>query len=227
MKILGLTGSVGMGKSTVATLLRRRKFPVFDADKIVHQLLAAGGAAVKPIGQIFPTSLVDDHRHRRSIDRKKLGEIVFADRPALRQLEAILHPLVDRARQKFLAQHRRNRRAWVVLDLPLLFETHKEYLCDVIITVHAPDFIQAQRVLARPGMTKARLAAIRNQQWPSRVKCRMADFTLQTGLGKAFTARLLTRFMLSQPGQQPRQKNHRSSTALFNPNARSSLGGKP
>ncbi|MDI9349295.1 MAG: dephospho-CoA kinase [Candidatus Symbiobacter sp.] len=197
MKVIGLTGSVGMGKSTVAAMLRRHLLPVFDADRIVHDLLRGNGhlgrAAVAEIAALFPLSL-ESSQDGGKINRAILGKIVFAEPEKLRQLEKILHPKVEILRQKFLRLHRRQRRRLVVLDMPLLFETHKQHLCDVIMVVHAPDFIQAQRVLARPGMTPERLAAIRRQQLSSQAKCRLADVVLPTGLGKVFTMRRLKKF---------------------------------
>ena len=193
MIVIGLTGNIGMGKSTAAQMLWRMGLPIFDADKIVHGLLAAQGTfgkqAVAQISALFPDCLLDG-----KISRQKLGQIVFADQEKLRRLEKILHPKIDQLRQKFLATHRRHRRRFVVLDMPLLFEIHKEYLCDRILVVNAPDFIQCQRVLARPGMTKSRFAAIRAQQWPSQRKCRLADCVLPTGLGKAYTMRQLQKY---------------------------------
>ena len=179
MKILCLTGSVGMGKTTAARMLRRLGIPVHDADAEVHRLLGRGGAAVKAVGTAFPGV-----KSGKGIDRAALGRIVFADPAALKRLEGILHPLVREAERKFLATARRQRRTLVVLDIPLLYETKGERRCDGVIVVSAPRPIQLARVLARPGMTKERLAAIEARQMPDRQKRRRADIVIETGLGK-------------------------------------------
>ncbi|MGE5548136.1 MAG: dephospho-CoA kinase [Solirubrobacterales bacterium] len=188
MKILGLTGSIGMGKSTAAKMLSRMGVPVHDADATVHRLLAKGGAAVAPVEAAFPGVVREG-----AVDRAELGRRVFGDRPALRRLEAILHPLVRQAEQAFLARHRRRRTALVVLDIPLLFETGGERRCDRVAVVSCPAFLQAQRVLRRPGMYPARLAAIRAQQMPDAAKRRRADFVIPTGSGLAPALRALRR----------------------------------
>jgi dephospho-CoA kinase len=187
MKILGLTGSVGMGKSTIAAMLRRMGVPVYDADATVHRALAPGGAAVAAVLREFPTV-----GSGGGIDRRVLGAQVFGDRAALRRLEAILHPLVARAELRFVAQARAQRRRLVVLDIPLLYETKGEERCDLVLVVWAPEFLQRARVLARPGMTAARLAFIRAQQTSARDKRRRADFLVPSGLGRAVTWRRLT-----------------------------------
>ena len=179
MKILCLTGSVGMGKTTAARMLRRLGIPVHDADAEVHRLLGRGGAAVKAVGTAFPGV-----KSGKGIDRAALGRIVFADPAALKRLEGILHPLVREAERKFLATARRQRRTLVVLDIPLLYETKGERRCDGVIVVSAPRPIQLARVMARPGMTKERLAAIEARQMPDRQKRRRADIVIETGLGK-------------------------------------------
>lgn len=178
MNILGLTGSIGMGKSTAARQLRRLGCAVHDADAEVHRLLGRSGAAVAAIAAAFPGVVTDG-----AIDRKALGAVVFADKGQLRRLEAILHPLVRQAERRFLARARRQRRRLVVLDIPLLFETRGETRCDAVAVVSAPAFVQARRVLARPGMTPERLAAIRRSQMPDRDKRRRADAVIPTGLG--------------------------------------------
>jgi len=179
MKILCLTGSVGMGKSTAARMLRRLGIPVHDADAEVHRLLGPGGAAVGAVVQAFPTV-----QKGSAIDRAALGRIVFADSAALKRLEKILHPLVRKAENAFLAKARRERQALVVLDIPLLFETRGEGRCDGVIVVSAPRAIQRARVLARPGMTREKLAGIEKRQMPDAEKRRRADIIIETGLGR-------------------------------------------
>lgn len=188
MKILCLTGSVGMGKTTTARMLRSMGIPVHDADAEVHRLLARGGAAVKAVELAFPGV-----KSGKGIDRATLGRIVFTDPAALKRLEGILHPLVRQAERKFLAQARREQRKLVVLDIPLLYETKGERRCDGVIVVSAPRAIQQARVLARPGMTKERLAAIEARQMPDRDKRRRADIVIETGLGKRHSLEHLRR----------------------------------
>lgn len=180
MKILGLTGSVGMGKTTAARMLRRLGIPVHDADAEVHRLLGPGGAAVAPVARAFP----DSRAANGAINRAALGRTVFADPGALKRLEKILHPLVRKAERTFLARARRQRQALVVLDIPLLFETGGEKRCDGVIVVSAPKAIQHARVLARRGMTREKLAGIEARQMPDAEKRRRADIVIDTSLGR-------------------------------------------
>jgi len=178
MIVLGLTGSIGMGKSTAAAMLRRMGVPVCDSDAIVHALLGPGGAAVAPVGRAFDGVVRDG-----AVDRAALGRRVFGDRAALQRLEAIVHPLVRRAQLRFLRQATARGAPLAVLDVPLLFESGTDALCDATVTLTAPRFLQEQRVLARPGMTRDRLAATLARQMPDAEKRRRADFVVQTGLG--------------------------------------------
>jgi len=186
MVVLGLTGSVGMGKSTAARMLRRLRVPVHDADAEVHQLLGPGGRAVPAVDQAFPGA-----RKGNRIDRAALGRLVFDNPAALKQLEAILHPRVRTAERRFLAACRRRRAPVAVLDIPLLFETAGESRCDGVIVMSAPPRLQRARVLQRPGMTVARFAAILAQQMPDAEKRRRARWVVPTGLGQALTLRRL------------------------------------
>jgi dephospho-CoA kinase len=188
MIILGLTGSIGMGKSTAAALLRRLGIPVHDADAAVHRLQAKGGAAVAPIAAAFPGTVKDG-----KVDRQALGRVVFADKAALKRLEAILHPLVRREEQKFIAQARAHRRKLVALDIPLLFETHGEQRCDHVMVVSAPRRVQLARVMRRPGMTRERLAGIEARQLPDRLKRVRADTVIDTGLGRRHSLQAIRR----------------------------------
>ncbi|MGE5517602.1 MAG: dephospho-CoA kinase [Bacteroidota bacterium] len=190
MKILGLTGSIGMGKTTAAAMLRRLGVPVHDADATVHRLLAKGGAAVAAIAVAFP-GVVENG----AVDRQELGRHVFGQPAELRRLEAILHPLVRRAESEFLRCHRRRHTRLVVLDIPLLFETGGQHRCDAVAVVTAPAFLQQQRVMRRAGMTRAKLTAILSQQMPDREKRRRADFVLPTGTGKLPVLRRLRRIV--------------------------------
>ncbi len=179
MLVLGLTGSIAMGKSTAARTFRSFGLPVFDADAAVHRLLGPGGAGVAPVGAAFP-----DCARARAIDRQQLGRRVFGDPAALARLEAILHPLVRAEQDRFLGRCRARGERLAVLDIPLLYETRGEGRVDAVAVVSAPRFLQTQRVLRRPGMTPARLAAIRARQLPDREKRRRADFVIPTGLDR-------------------------------------------
>jgi dephospho-CoA kinase len=185
--VLGLTGSIGMGKSTAAATLRRLGLPLFDADQAVHRLLAPGGSGVRPVSEMFPgveTAV-------GGIDRARLGQRVFADPNALPRLEAILHPMVAIEEKRFLNRARARRQRLAVLDIPLLFETGAERRCDYVLVVSAPAWVQRQRVLRRPGMTEIRLAAILRKQMPDHEKRRRADFVVPTGLRRGLTLRHL------------------------------------
>ena len=186
MFVLGLTGSIGMGKTTAANMLRRMGLPLHDADRAVHRLLSRGGAAVAAVEAAFPGVVVAD-----AVDRNRLAAQVFEDRAALKRLEGILHPAVRRATRAFLDRQVRAGRSLVVLDIPLLFETGGTVLCDAVAVVTAPTFVQRDRVLGRRGMTAARFQAILAKQMPDREKRRRADFVVNTGLGKANTLRQL------------------------------------
>jgi dephospho-CoA kinase len=191
MIVLGLTGSVGMGKSTAAAMFRRMRVPVHDSDAAVHRLLAPGGGAVKPVATAFP-GVSDKHG---GIDRGALGARVFGDAPALKRLERILHPLVRKSQERFLRKSRARRIALVVLDIPLLFETGGEKRCDAVVVVWAPPWVQRARVMARPNMTEARLRTILKKQMPDHEKRRRADYIVPSGLGRAVTYRALRRIV--------------------------------
>jgi dephospho-CoA kinase len=190
MIILGLTGSIGMGKSTAAAALRRLGVPVHDADGEVHRLLKSNPQAIAAIAAEFPGVAGDV-----GIDRAALGRRVFGDPQALRRLEAILHPLVRRAEARFLRCARANRARVAALDIPLLFETGAEQRCDLVVVVSAPEFVQAARVLRRAGMSVERLAAIKARQMTDGDKCRRADFLAPTGLDRRASLQSLTRLI--------------------------------
>lgn len=182
MIVLGLTGSIGMGKSTAAALLREIGVPVYDADVEIHRLLEAGGAAVPLVEEAFP-GVVENG----AVDRQALAQRVFGDDAALARLEAILHPLAREAQRRFLAAARSRREPLAVLDIPLLFETGGDANCDATVVVSAPRFLQKFRVLNRPGMTRERFAAIEARQMPDAEKRHRADFVIVTGLSKRAT----------------------------------------
>ncbi len=190
MLIVGLTGSIGMGKSTAGAMLRGMGIPVYDADAAVHGLLARGGAAVAQIEAAFPGAVADG-----AVDRQALGRVVFGDAAALARLEAITHPLVRRRQREFLRRAALRREAMAILDIPLLFETGGDRYCDATILLTAPRFLQRQRVLSRPGMTPEKLAGIRARQMPEAAKRRAAEFIVMTGLDKGRTLRALRRIV--------------------------------
>ena len=190
--ILGLTGSIGMGKSTVARQFAAEGTVPFDADAAVHELLEPGGRAVGPVAAVFPGVARGEGR-RRWIDRAALGARVFGDPAATARLEAIVHPLVRACEARFLRRAAARRVALVVLDIPLLFETGGERRCDAVVVVTAPRFVQRRRVLSRPGMTPARLAAIQARQMPDHEKRKRADFIVPTGLGMATSLQAVRR----------------------------------
>ena len=191
MIILGITGSIGMGKSTAAGMVRRLGVPVHDADRVVHGLLARGGAAVRAVEAAFGAGVIDDG----AVDRPRLGARVFGDPQALKALEGILHPLVRLAERRFLALSAARREPLVALDIPLLFETGAERRLDATLVVTAPAFVQRARVLARRGMSGEKLDAILKRQTPDREKRARADFLLMTGLGKGPALRRLVRIV--------------------------------
>jgi len=182
MLVLGLTGSIAMGKSTTAAMLRARGVPVHDADAAVHALYR--GAAVAPVEAAFPGVVRDG-----AIDRAALGERVVGDAAALARLEAIVHPLVRAAEAAFLAGCAAAGRRAAVIDVPLLIETGGEGRVDAVVLVTAPAEVQRARALARPGMSEARLAAILARQMPDAEKRRRAHFLVDTGLGMAAARR--------------------------------------
>lgn len=188
MIVIGLTGSIGMGKSTVANMLRDRDVPVHDADAAVHRLLGPGGGAVGVVGQAFPEVLLTDGAGVAQIDRAALGRIVFSDRAAKRQLEDLLHPVVRAQSDRFVADHRRQGAEMIALDIPLLFETRGEKRVDVTLCVSAPPDVQEQRVMARPDMTRAKFERILAGQMPDAEKRAKADYILETGKTLAETA---------------------------------------
>ena len=195
--VLGLTGSIGMGKSATAALFAQRGVPVHDADAAVHALYGPGGAAAEAIGREFPGTL----DAQGGVDRAALREAVLGDPARLKRLEALVHPLVRRESEAFLA---RNAEApLVVLDIPLLYETGGEGRCDAVAVVSAPAAIQRERVLARSGMTEAAFAAILAKQMPDAEKRARADYVIDTGSGfpaaEAAVARIVADLTASPP----------------------------
>jgi dephospho-CoA kinase len=186
MIILGLTGSIGMGKTTAANIFRSLGVCVFDADRAVHNLVMPNGTAVKKVLEIFPDVAMDG-----GIDRQALGAVVLDDDMKLQELENILHPMVRSKENAFLATTARRRERLVVLDIPLLLETGGNTRCDGVVVVSAPATIQRRRVLRRPGMTSEHLQVIMGRQIEDSHKCRMADFVVKTGLGRIHSLRAI------------------------------------
>jgi len=188
MKILGLTGSIGMGKSTVTEMFRRLGVPVFDADAAVHQLYAPGGDAVADVAALCPPALKDG-----GIDRAELARHILADPALLPRVEAVVHPRVAALRQQFLEEARARGETLLVFDIPLLLEGRVKYPergnggVDAVVVVSAPAAMQRDRVLARPGMTEEKFSAILARQVPDADKRRMADHVIDTGVPLAET----------------------------------------
>lgn len=178
MIVLGLTGSIGMGKTTTAEMFAAEGALVWNADEAVHRLYARGGAAVEPVGEAFPDVVVDG-----AVDRIRLAGALGQDEEAFRRLEAIVHPLVMRGRLEDVAEAERRGVRLAVLDIPLLFETGGDAAVDAVVVVTADPEVQAERVLARPGMTRERFEAILARQTPDAEKRRRADFLIDTGQG--------------------------------------------
>jgi dephospho-CoA kinase len=173
MFILGLTGSIGMGKSTTARFFREAGVPVHDSDAVVHRLYA--GEAVAPVEAAFPGTVVDG-----KVDRAKLSEKLIGDPSAIKRLEAIVHPLVRAVSQRFMQQQAARGARVIVLDVPLLFETGGEKNVDAVVVVSAPAEVQRARVLSRPGITAERLDALLARQMPDAQKRARAHFVVDS-----------------------------------------------
>lgn len=188
MKIIGLTGSIGMGKSVTASLLKILKVSVHDSDAAVHEALSPGGGAFADVTAAFPSA--HDKKNNR-IDRTALGKIVFSDDAKRKMLEKIVHPHVWASQRKFITHAKAMGAKIAVLDIPLLYETGAERRCDKVIVVTAPYVLQKQRVLKRPGMTEERFESILKNQVPDAEKRKRADIVIDTGLGRAETLKAL------------------------------------
>lgn len=178
MILVGLTGSIGMGKTTTARLFADEGAPVYDADAAVHALYAKGGAAVETVEALFPGVVVDG-----AVDRARLSERVLNDPPALKRLEAAVHPMAAAARAAFFEKARADGAKVVVLDVPLLFEIGGDGQMDAVVVVSAPAEVQRERVMARPGMTAEKFEAILARQMPDAEKRERADFVIDTSRG--------------------------------------------
>lgn len=178
MKIVALTGSIGMGKSTTSTMFQDLGVPIWDADAAVHRLYSPGGAAIAPLQALIPEAIGPE-----GVDRGVLTARILRDATLLKQIEAIVHPLVGKDRADFLAAAREKGAPLVIVDVPLLFETGGEAYVDAVIVVSCPADIQKARVLARPGMTDEKFQAILARQTPDEIKRAKSDFVIETGLG--------------------------------------------
>lgn len=200
MIVLGLTGSIGMGKSTVAAMFRRAGVPVFDADAEVHRLQGPAGALVAAIEALFPGTT-----SAGGVDRGLLGRSVLGDKAALARLERLIHPAVGKAQRDFLRRHRSRR--LVLLDIPLLFEKGGWRRVDAVAVVSAPAWMQRRRVLGRLGMTAARLTQIRALQTPDAEKRRRADFVIETGVSRLQTEAQVRKLIACLSARRGRYSN--------------------
>ncbi|MBO0711399.1 MAG: dephospho-CoA kinase [Acetobacteraceae bacterium] len=196
MKIIGLTGGIGMGKSTAAATFRRAGIRVFDADLAVHQLQAPRGRAVRAIGLRFPGAVVEGPEGRY-VDRSRLRNLVLGRPDQLRALEGVLHPMVREAERDFVSRARRAGCRAVVLDIPLLLETGGEKRVDIVVVVSAPRDVQIHRVRMRRRMSAAEITAVIARQMPDREKRRRADVVIHTGLSRHHMQRSLRRLINS------------------------------
>ncbi len=201
MFVLGLTGSIGMGKSTTAAMFREAGVPVHDSDAAVHALYR--GAAAPLVEATFPGTLRDGE-----IDRARLAALVIHDAAALKRLEAIIHPLVRAERAAFVAKARAAGADLVVLDIPLLYETGCESEVDAVLLVTAPEEVQKSRITERPGMTEAKLAVIIAKQMPDAEKRRRADIILDTSSGHAAVARWVQDLIAAIRAGRVKSKDH-------------------
>ncbi len=197
MLVIGLTGSIGMGKTTVAEYFATKGVPVFDADAEVHRLYK--GEAVLAIAAAFPDAV-----HGGEVDRARLAKEVAKSPARLAQLESIVHPLVVEAEIDFLREQERKGAALAVLEIPLLFETGADARADVSVVVSAPEAVQRQRVLERPGMTEAKFASLLARQLPDSEKRARADFVVDSGTSLADTLAQIDRLIESLKGREGR-----------------------
>ena len=192
MIVVGLTGSIGMGKSYAASILKKMGIPVHDSDRAVHQSLLPNGEAFEEVAVTFPACW---DKKTLTIDRKKLGHIVFNDGIALKQLEQILHPVAKKSQMAFIKKVKAKGKNICVLEIPLLFETKAQDRVDYVVCVSASPAIQRRRVLARKGMTIEKFEQILSRQMPDAQKRARSDFVVNTGLGAAQTYKELKKIV--------------------------------
>ena len=185
MVVIGLTGSIAMGKSATSKIFKSYGVPVFNADDCVHQLIGPNGKLVSLIGQRFIGTL-EKNKNSQCINRVILGNIVFKDKKKKKELESIIHPQVSIERKKWKEQAQRQRSKAICYDVPLLYETNGEKLCNFVVVVSAPLFVQKHRALNRPDMTEKKFNDILKNQISDKEKRKRADFIVNSGLGYRF-----------------------------------------
>lgn len=178
MKTIGLTGGIASGKSVIAARFAEAGIAVLDADRLVHRAIEPGGVAEEAVAQHFPDAVSDGR-----IDRARLGAIVFSDPDKLKELEALLHPLVRAEEERFIAEHKANGSKAVLLEIPLLFETGADVLCDAILAASAPEPLRIERAMKRPHMTEAKLEFILATQWRDTQRNAKATHVIDTSKG--------------------------------------------
>lgn len=185
--IIGLTGGIASGKSTIAQMFRNRSIDVFNADAYVHSLISVGGEAVAEISETFPSTIEEDG----SVNRFRLGAIVFDDEAALAQLEAILHPKVRKGEEDFIAAQREEFKSISVLEVPLLYETRADALCDMTVVADCDPQVQYERAMQREGMTEEKFGHIVARQLPREVRSEKANLVINTEAGEETTRGLV------------------------------------
>ncbi|HEX3347190.1 MAG TPA: dephospho-CoA kinase [Acetobacteraceae bacterium] len=211
MRVIGLTGGIGMGKSTIAAAFRRAGFPVFDADAAVHALQAPGGKALPPIAAAFPGTVHANSQGRLALDRPALRALVFREPEALQRIERIIHPMVRAEERRFLARARAAGKRAAVLDIPLLLETGGQRRVDLVVVVSAPRAVQVDRVRRRGRMSGAQIDAVIARQMPDRIKRRHADIVVRTGLSRLYalrTVRRVVKELFDEPFRPVRHGDH-------------------
>jgi dephospho-CoA kinase len=197
MVVIGLTGSIAMGKSATSKIFKSYGVPVFNADDCVHQLIGPNGKLVSLIGQRFIGTL-EKNKNLQYINRVKLGNIVFKDKKKKKELESIIHPQVTIERKKWREQAQRQRSKAICYDVPLLYETKGEKLCNFVVVVSAPLFVQKHRALNRPDMTEKKFNNILKNQISDKEKRKRADFIVNSGIGYRFARNQVHNILLRE-----------------------------
>lgn len=184
MKVIGVTGGIATGKTTVAREFATHGAALFDADLCVHQLMEQHLGLIEEVEKKFPNAI-----ESKKINREALGEEVFADENKLKQLEELLHPYVRDMEEAFIEHSKKQNRPFVILDIPLLFETGAEAICDVVVTTECSEDVQRQRAMQRPAMTKEKLDGILSRQMSQKERSERADFVIDTNGDAAHAAK--------------------------------------
>lgn len=198
MKVIGLTGSIAMGKTTTSNIFRKLGYEVFDADRVVHQFYQKGGQAALEIGQLLPEVIVDG-----AVDRNRLAAKVSKDKLLLAKIEKIVHPLVRQKEKDFIARQKRQGAQIAILDIPLLFETNRQNELDFVVVVTTSSDIQKQRAMARPGMTREKLDMILKRQMPDNEKRKRAKFVVDTSVSIQDACEQVKEIMKRLDGSNP------------------------